>query len=184
MATAERMSDPAWSVPLAVRDVPATGRHIELVADERARAAVAKLAGLSAVPRLGATFEVAPHGGGGLHVAGRVSATVGQTCVVTLEPVENEVDEPIDLVFVPPDSPLLVGHDGAELDVSPEDGPEVLVGGKVDLGAIATEFLILGLDPYPRRPDAVFQTPAEGEDSAHAFAALASLQKGQGGEPR
>ena len=26
-----------------------------------------------------------------------------------------------------------------------------LVGGTVDLGAIATEFLILGLDPYPRK---------------------------------
>jgi uncharacterized metal-binding protein YceD (DUF177 family) len=184
MAKAESMSKRAWSVPLAVREVPATARHVELVADERTRTAVAELAGLTAVTRLGASFDVSPHGNGGLHVVGRVSATVGQTCVVTLEPVENEVDEPIDLVFAPADSPSLVGHGGAELDVSSEDGPEMLVGGTVDLGAIATEFLILGLDPYPRRPDAVFQAPAEGEDSAHAFAALAPLKKRQGGKPR
>ena len=32
------------------------------------------------------------------------------------------------------------------------NGPEPLIGGIVDLGALATEFLILGLDPYPRKP--------------------------------
>ena len=33
---------------------------------------------------------------------GRVAATVGQACVVTLEPLVNEVEEEIDLLFVPP----------------------------------------------------------------------------------
>ena len=40
--------------------------------------------------------------GSGLRVQGRVSATVGQTCVVTLEPLANEIEEAIDLVFAPP----------------------------------------------------------------------------------
>ena len=57
------------------------------------RAAMAKRAGLAALPRLEASFDVTRHGRGGLHVVGRVSATVGQTCVVTLEPIENEIDE-------------------------------------------------------------------------------------------
>ena len=54
----------------------------------------------------------------------------------------------------------------------------------LDLGAIATEFLILGLDPYPRKPDAIFQASAVGDDATHPFAALAALKKGQGRKER
>ena len=84
-------------MPVALNEVPETGRHLDLVADAHARAAIAKLAGLAALPRLAASFDVTLHGRDGLHVVGEVSATVHQTCVVTLEPIENEVDEPIDL---------------------------------------------------------------------------------------
>jgi hypothetical protein len=49
----------------------------------------------------------------------------------------------------------------------------------VDLGALATEFLILGLDPYPRKAGAVFQPPAPAQPDESPFAALAKLKKGQ-----
>ena len=182
MTRPERMSKRPWSVPLALSDVPDSGRHFDLVADEQARNAVAKHAGLSALPRLEASFDVTLHGRSGLHVLGRVSASVGQTCVVTLEPLENEIDESIDLAFMPAGAFPLVG--GGEVEVPTVDVPEVLVGGGIDLGAIATEFLILGLDPYPRKPDATFQGSAVGDDAAHPFAALAALKKGQGGDKR
>src|SRR3974390_1975588 len=89
----------AWSVPIAVQDVPETGLVLALAADERTRASMAKLADLRALPRLEATFEIARHGRDGLHVTGRLSATVGQTCVVTLDPIENDIEESIDLMF-------------------------------------------------------------------------------------
>src|SRR4029450_6299442 len=136
--------------------------------------------GLTALPRLEASFDVMPHGRGGLHVVGQVSATVGQTCVVTLEPLQNEIDESFDLVFTHADTPSRAG--GADAEIPTADAPERLMGGPVDLGEIATEFLILGLDPYPRKPDAIFRSPAGDEDSAHPFAALAALKKQQRGE--
>jgi hypothetical protein len=159
--------------------VPESGRHLDLFADKQTRDAVAEHAGLRAMPRLAASFDVMPRGRAGLHVVGRVSATVGQTCVVTLEPLENEIEEAIDLVFTHSDTPA-VG--GADVEIPAADAPEPLIGGTVDLGEIATEFLILGLDPYPRKPDATFQSPAAEEDSAHSFAALAALKKRQRGE--
>ena len=56
-----------------------------------------------------------------------------------------------------------------------------LIGGAVDLGALAVEFLMLGLDPYPRKPGAVFEEPPQDRKAeAGAFAALAKL-KGQDG---
>lgn len=173
MTTPERRSKGPWSVPLALSEVPEGGRHLDLVADQQTRAAVAEHAGLESLPRLQASFDVTDSRGG-LHVVGLVSATVGQTCVVTLEPLENEIDEAIDLVFARPEAPPMVG---AEVDLSAADAPEPLIGGGVDLGEIATEFLILGLDPYPRKPDAIFQLAPAGDDSANPFAALAALKK-------
>ena len=64
------------------------------------RAAVAKAAGLRELPRFEASFDVTRRDGG-LHVVGSISATVGQNCVVTLEPLANDVEETIDLIFEP-----------------------------------------------------------------------------------
>ena len=54
----------------------------------------------------------------------------------------------------------------------------------VDLGAVATEFLLLGIDPYPRKPGAVFDAPPAGDPASHPFAALAALKKGDNSERR
>src|SRR5262245_57869171 len=161
-----------WSALLAIGDVPETGRTIAIAADERIRAAIAETAGLRSLPRLEATFDVAPRGRDGLHVSGRVTATVGQTCVVTLEPIEGEVVEDIDLVFAPPAAPVVVEEDGDKVEIAAVDAPEPLSGGVVDLGVIATEFLMLGINPYPRKPGAVFEQPATGTDADGPFAAL------------
>ena len=102
---ADKQAPAPWQVPVAVEDVAETGRHFDLVADNDVRAAVARMVGLRDLPRLEANFDVTRHGADGLHVCGRVSATVGQNCVVTLEPLANEVEEDIDLLFAPPPPP-------------------------------------------------------------------------------
>lgn len=164
-----------WSVPVRRDDVPEQGRHLELVADEAVRAAVAALAGIRALPRLAASFDVTRQGAG-LRVIGEVRATVGQTCVVTLEPLTTEVSEPIDLAFVETCAP---DADAAEtLDPEAADDPELLAGGVADVGAVATEFLLLAIDPYPRKPGAVFEPPNTDDRGTHPFAALAALKKG------
>ena len=118
----------------------------------------------------------------GSHVTGQVSATVGQNCVVTLEPLTSEVEEDSRSVFVPQVGRRAAsGRDEAKAeprDVKWDD-PEPLIGGVVDLGALATEFLMLGLDPYPRKPGAVFEPPQDRQPDEGPFAALAKLTKGR-----
>src|ERR1043166_6500951 len=140
-----------WSMPIRRDEVPETGLYMEIEADAAARAAVAAAAGVNEVPQLTAAFDVARHGRDGLRVVGTVSARVHQTCVVTLEPVENELAEHVDLVFVPPSA---LGPVDSDLNLGAEaiEPPEVLIDGVVDLGAVAAEFLMLGIDPYPRKP--------------------------------
>ena len=137
--------------------------------------------GLVELPRLEAAFDLVRHGADSLRVAGRVAATVIQRCVVTLEPIENEVEEAVDLLFQPEADTSIApaAEGGGYRDVDAADPPETH-NGVVDLGAVATEFLLLGLDPYPRKPGAVFDAPAAGDAAGHPFAALAALKKGDG----
>ena len=167
-----------WSIPVALAEIPEDGKHFNLVADEATRAEVAKVAGLRALPRLHARFDLARQGSDALRVNGEVSATVAQNCVVTLDPMDNEVKEEVNLVFTPPSSHHAGEEDLDEADLIDPGEPEPLPGDTIDLGALATEFLILGIDPYPRKPDATFEPPAVEDDSPHPFAALAALKKG------
>jgi hypothetical protein len=177
----ERGADHPWSVPVSLSEVPEIGRHVDLIADARTRAAIAELAGLAALPRLEASFDVTLHAGDGLRVTGRVSATVGQICVVTLEPIENEIDEPIDLAFMPVAASPSASGGVEDVEITAEDAPEPLLDGTIDLGALATEFLFLGIDTYPRKAGAVFETPAAAGDApAHPFAALSALKSSSG----
>jgi uncharacterized metal-binding protein YceD (DUF177 family) len=169
-----------WSLRVRRETVPEGGLHFDLVADEATRAAVAAAARVRALPRLVARFDVGRHGGG-LRVAGEVSATVGQTCVVTLEPIESEINEAIDLVFVPAAARSSAAAEEAPELIDPEaaDEPEILVDGAVDLGAIATEFLLLGIEPYPRKPGVMFEPPTVENAGTNPFAALAALKKNE-----
>ena len=130
-------ADP-WSVPVTVAQIPETGLHRDIEADPATLEAMAEIAGLREILFAHASLDVTPKGGGRVQVAGRVRARVGQSCVVTLDPIEN---------------------------------------GVINLGRVATDALFLGIDPYPRRPDAVFETPAAIADPEdHPFAALKALQ--------
>jgi uncharacterized metal-binding protein YceD (DUF177 family) len=168
-----------WSVPVAVDNIPETGLHIEAKAPAEVRAQLVKLANLRDLPHLSAVFDLTRRGGG-VHVAGQVKARVGQTCVVTLEPLENDLDEPINVLFAPR-LEVAATDDGADRRAGDEEPPEPLIEGKVDLGAVATEFLLLGIDPYPRKAGAEFAAVKTADDSARPFAALEALKKRLGG---
>jgi uncharacterized protein DUF177 involved in 23S rRNA accumulation len=172
-------ADP-WSVPVIVEQIPDTGLHREIEADPATRAAMAEVAGLREVLSASASLDVTPESGGRIHVTGHVRARIGQNCVVTLDPIENEIDEPIDLIFAPPEQiPQLsdLVDEAAESDTEIPDPPEPIINGVVDLGRLATDAMFLAVDPYPRRPDAVFEPLIEAADPMdHPFAALKALQ--------
>ena len=174
-----RPEDHRWHVPVRIDEVPEGGLHLNLVADAAVRAHLQDLAGLHALPRLEAGVDLTREGNA-LRARGHVSATVGQTCVVTLEPLENQVAEDFDVLFSPASDDAAgettTQHDG-------EEPPEALVDGVADIGPVAAEFFLLGIDRYPRKPGAVFAPPAEEGSRGSAFAALAKLKRKDDGEP-
>ncbi|QQP88738.1 DUF177 domain-containing protein [Skermanella sp. TT6] len=136
---------------------------------------------------LTATVRLKRVGGGQMiRVRGTLEADVVQTCVVTLEPVENHVADEFETMFAPrhliPEIPMEV-----EIDPDAEEPPEPLVGNRIDIGELTAQHLSLALDPYPRRPGIAFEdhiedAPAEGGDEVPAerpnpFLTLAKLKR-------
>ena len=164
-----------------VTQIPDTGLHRDFEADQAAREAIAEIAGLRSILSARASLDLTLKRGGRVHVTGQVRARVGQTCVVTLDPIENEIDERIDLIFAPGEqiselSDLV--EEGVESNAEVPDPPEAIVHGIIDLGRLATDILFLALDPYPRKPGAAFEPHVEAADPEdHPFAALKVLRR-------
>ena len=154
---------PPFSRPFAVSELRDTGHEIAITARPDERQALAAMDGLAAISRLEADFRIARRGRIGLSVIGRVRASVTQTCVISLELFEAEVSEPISVRYdlKRQETPDL---EAAAFEIGDADPPELVVDGRIDLGALAAEFLALALDPYPRKPGAVLVSvpvPAE-----------------------
>lgn len=156
-----------------VARLPRAGLPVWLEADDEQRAGLAREHDLLGVERFRLDLVLSPWKGDGVKVAGRVSAKISQSCVITLEPVTAEIDEPVDTVFVPERSSLAVpgwiGRGEMMLDAEGPDAPETFSGDSIDVGALAEEFFSLAIDPYPRKPGATLpeETGAEPARDGH-----------------
>lgn len=152
--------------------LPAKGERVRIEASEAEREALARAFGLPAVHALVGRFEL-EGGGKRVGVTGTVEGRVTRTCVVTLEPFEQDVHETVEVDFAPATAPV----DEAEAEARKLDPPDEIVDGKIDLGALTAEFLALGLDPYPKKPGVAFE-PIVDSDAQSPFAKLKGLATG------
>lgn len=150
--------------------------HVKLRPGEAERAAIAKLAGLHMVDRFEAELDVEVKGSGIVTVQGTLKADVQPICVVSLEPFTQQVEEEIDTRFA--DETLIEKLTKRAEEEENEDfePPEMLDAGMIDLGMLATEYLIVALDPYPRKPGAEFAGYGQPEEKKSPFDALKALK--------
>src|SRR5215471_8602440 len=163
-----------------------SGAALEITASESERAALAKRFGFLGLPAFSARVTVDRRPGGQVVVEGRLRGRIVQACVLTLDPVTQDLDETFRIVFK---KDLLDERDpeSGEAVVSAQaDAPEPLMGNLLDVGEIVAEQLSLAADPYPRRPGAkledVLPKPrregrrGHAEQRRHPFAGLAALR--------
>ena len=161
----------AWSAPLRLSEL-GKGVNRRLVADEAVRKAIAEELDLVALDSLEALVKVTPAYEGG-EITGELTARITQTCGVTLEPFDTEIRSSFTIPFTTkeaePPAP------GEELPMEALDAPDVITGDEIDLAGYVVEQLALEVDPFPRKPGAVFEPPVE-ENEPSPFAALAKLK--------
>ena len=161
-----------------VDPLPREGQTVTVEASPAEREALASFLGLPAIGVLTATLRLEPQGHGGARVTGAVHGECMQTCVVSLEPFPATVDEAVDVRFAPRSATSPGGPGEAQtVSLEDEDEPDPVIDGKIDLGVLAAEFFALGLDPYPRKPGAVFEQGVKPEPNDSPFAPLAQRNK-------
>ncbi|RUW55159.1 DUF177 domain-containing protein [Mesorhizobium sp. M00.F.Ca.ET.151.01.1.1] len=152
-----------------VARLPQKGLPVVIEADPAQRAALAEAHGLLSVEAYRAELLVASWKRNGVKVSGRVEADITQACIVTLDPVQAHIDEPVEALLLPEDSKLgRQGFDGGGeilLDADGPDSPETFSGDTIDVGALAEQFFGLAIDPYPRKPGASLDA---GDDTGSA----------------
>lgn len=157
---------------LPASDIPPGGRTVRIEASAEERKAVAKTLGLPAIASLTANFTAKPSGRDRIAVTGRVRADVTQLCVISAEPLEAHVEEEVELSF----SPDGVAFDDMSPDIA-DDAPDLMENEQIDLGVVAVEFLSLGLEPYPRKPGAVFAPEPIADETRNPFSVLRDLKQ-------
>jgi uncharacterized metal-binding protein YceD (DUF177 family) len=163
---------------------------LDITASEGERAALAKRFGFISLPAFSARVTVDRRLGGQVIVEGRLRGTIVQACILTLDPVTQQLDDTFRIVFRQDLTEERDPESGEALLSAQADAPEPLSGNMLDVGEIVAEQLSLAADPYPRRAGAkledVLPKPRKGgksgrdagktEPRRHPFAGLAALR--------
>lgn len=163
----------------AVQDIPEEGLSVERSASPEERDVVARALDLLSCRSLTARYALTPRGGGHVHLSGTVWAQVEQSCVVTLEPLVNEVQESFSVDYWPETD--MPEPSGGAVDMHDEPDLEPIVAGRIEVGNVVFQALANGIDLFPRKPGVAFEPPAPSgsDDGSHPegpFAALAKMK--------
>ncbi len=171
---------------LSVDDVPDEGLKISFRADEGECGAMARRAGLIGISDLEADLTVKKLPGMLFNVGGVLRARVTQACVISLDQFETELSAEIDVDFAPAATAKSLRASSADDEIASgavessgqvRDPPDPIVDSRIDLGALAEEFLILSLDPYPKKPGVSFDEAEISGDAVEKESPFAVLKK-------
>lgn len=128
-----------------------SGSALDIVASESECAALAKRFGFLGLQGFAARVTVDLRPGGQVVVEGRLRGKIVQACVLTLEPVTQELGDVFRIVFQKDLAEERDPESGEAVLNAQADAPEPLTGNMLDVGEIVAEQLALAAEPYPRR---------------------------------
>src|SRR5258708_15897475 len=161
------------------------GTAVEIVSSEGERSALSRRVGFLGLPAFSARVTVDRRPGGQVVVEGRLRGKIVQACILTLDPVTQELDEAFRIVFKQDLAEDRDPESGEALVSAQVDAPEPLPGNLLDIGEIVAEQLSLAADPYPRRPGVKLEdvmpklrgpVRSARDQRRHPFAGLAALR--------
>ncbi len=157
------------------------GAEIAIEPTDEERAAIARWAEIIGVESFRAKITLERPAPDRFSYAAHLAADIVQSCVVTLDPVRSHIEREVirELHLVP----RRRGTGAAQtltLDDSEDDTPEDIDNPRYDLAAPLLEEFSLAIDPYPRAPGMVFESPEDGQRPPSPFAVLKTLKPGEG----
>jgi len=173
-----------FSYPVRVNEIGKAGLEFSIEADEAERAAIAKRLGVESVEILKANVLAKRWRRTGARMIADIEVRMTRRCVVSLEEFEAPINERFEVLYVDPSDDIAIAPSEGELVLDPvsEEPPEILETGSFDAGEAVVQHLVLGLDPYPRKPGVEFAEIAEEPQKTSPFAVLSGLKKDENSE--
>ncbi len=147
----KKIIEPAFDAVMRVDNIPSKGRRLKIDLNDEQCKAVAKQLKIDELCSLKAELLIMQIKGG-LHISGELFAKPVQKSVISFKPVEQEINEKINRIF-------LLG----KLQDEPEEGSEIFVDlegdddlpdyydePELDLSELILEILSLEIDQFPR----------------------------------
>jgi uncharacterized metal-binding protein YceD (DUF177 family) len=153
--------------------VPSRGLDVDREASEREREALSSALEIVSCERLDVHYRIRPLDKGRYAVSGTLEAEITQSCVVTLDTLASSIKEAFEAEYWPEaqgDAP------GGHIDTVALDEPEFIRNGIVDIGSLIVDRLALAIDPYPRKPGAVFEWPDAADEQRRVDSPFAALK--------
>jgi len=180
------MHDNFPSYALDVSTLPAVGFEKIFHASEDQLGFIAETCGLLGADRFLAVVQFKRWRGDGISVSGNIKSEFIQKCIVSLDPIQQELDVDFETKLVPVGSKLAIAMEMADgemiMDFDGDDPPDTFEGREVDVWKIIIEHFNLSIDAYPRASSAQLPEPIEELDakpSSSPFSALGSLKTGK-----
>jgi uncharacterized metal-binding protein YceD (DUF177 family) len=126
---------------------------------------------------LESSYAIDPLAPGRYRVSGQAKADVRQICGVTLDPVDQVIDETFDVEFR--SGARRAADMAPDFDAMEGDEPEPIEQGEIKIGRFICEVIASAIDPFPRADNAelnqVEATETKGE--SNPFAILGQLKR-------
>lgn len=163
-----------------IDEVPTEGRKYTFSADEQTRKVLAQNSAATQVSQFEGFVEIRPIRGG-LEAKGKLTARLHQPCVITLEPVDEEIDVAIERIYLRGEEPEmdLTANGEVFVDLEVNADTEWFNADKIDLSDFIYEQYLLNIDPYPKKQGAELPNVKDDEDPGELspFAALSALKQ-------
>lgn len=168
-----------FSYPLVVEDISSAESTYELRADNAALAQIAEILKVrnakSFNARIHTKLNKKEHR---LDVWGRVDTELELQSVISLEYFFKKYETEFNIFF----DTKATAKEVKELDLDfDEDAPDIIEGGKIDLGDIAIEQIALVMEDYPRKDGETFSFASEFDEETtekmNPFSVLKKLKK-------
>lgn len=152
-------------------------KRVRRTASEAECAVLSEIFGDAMCRALKTRYEIKPLAPGHYRMTGHVQAEIEQVCGVTLDPVQQFIDEEFDVEF----------RRGAlrDMDLKPDfdvldaDEPEPIEHGQINAGRFICEVVASVIDPFPRAADAELDRSEAGDagERPNPFAVLQQLKR-------
>lgn len=156
----QKILENEWSYLFSIDDLEKKPETLIISPDEDAKKRLAQRLGIVSLDDLQADLKITRASGSMIvHIEGKISADLTQSCVVTLDDIPARVEDEFEAWYADTDSAVSLakakheraskgGHSEVRM-LEEEDDPEKIIDGKIDLGELVTQYLSLSINPYP-----------------------------------